>query len=462
MSFYKAKGAIGLDGLIEAGAGKDTIQAAHTLSALGYMADHGMTAKDFGGAQGMVNTAKTIGDIGAFQSQFQQAKGQNFTGNEADFMKTRLEADYAKGFASGQKMQQFADKNYGGNMQNMFKAETGWQYSRIMGAVSKAQQHGWNPETLGDYMGAMESVSAMGKAGAYELLGDEGYRQAEQGRVLNEGQGRVLNEGAKFEMLKMAASKSGFAGNNGAVSGQEMYNFLQAHQGNVGMVLSDGQAQQMGLGEHGGRYMASFTPKGEMMFSQAEAGSKATFYDVSNAQISRGASFDGTLLRMALSGDTGMLTGMMLGNKFQNPSHQEAEIGYLASKVSESLGGILSQRGMAADTSRAESGIRATASTPPFFIGASAYAAGSISAQSSNEETVNLLTSQYSYLIKNSLEEAANMGLDHSATVTKVASDIGQFTQAINHMASGKLSEDYGSAAPLPRSRMNEDKMWEP
>ena len=91
MSFYKAKGAIGLDGLIEAGAGKETIQAAHTPSALGYMADHGMTAKDFGGAKGMVDTAKTIGDIGAFQSQFKQAKSKNFSGSEADFMKTRLE-----------------------------------------------------------------------------------------------------------------------------------------------------------------------------------------------------------------------------------------------------------------------------------------------------------------------------------------------------------------------------------
>lgn len=453
MSFYKAKGAIGLDGLIEAGAGKDTIQAAHTLNALGYMADHGMTAKDFGGVQGMVNTAKAIGDIGAFQSQFQQAKEQNFAGDESDFMKTRAEADYAKGFASGQKMQHFADKNYGGNMQNMFKAETGWQYGRVMGAVSKAQQQGWNPETLGDYMGAMESVSAMGKAGAYKLLGDEGYRQSEQGRV--------LNEGAKFEMLKMAASKAGFAGNDGTVSGQEMSNFLQAHQGNVGVVLNSTQAASVGHAQGGGQFMLSMNPKtGDILMSRAErgsldkaynlstteAGSKDMQYSVSNAVISRGTMIDsGTAFQMALKGDQSIVRPVT--NQFLNDNQQSAEIAALSSALGGAASTFMQRQGVSADFARGEGHLSMGAGGGLIFK-AEGGVRGSVGGERTDRKVTDLMVQQYDSLIRSTLEEASATGLSTEGTRSLLSSRIEDYTNAFYKEVQSRNPESFGITSP--------------
>jgi hypothetical protein len=35
----------------------------------------------------------------------------------------------------------------------------------LLRAFGKAQQHGWNPETMQEYQGHMEALSAMGRAG---------------------------------------------------------------------------------------------------------------------------------------------------------------------------------------------------------------------------------------------------------------------------------------------------------
>jgi hypothetical protein len=453
MSFYKTKGAVGLKGLIDAGAGKETIQASQTLSALSSMAHHSMTPADFGGARGMVETAKTIGNVEAFQSQFQQAKDQGFAGDEADFMKTRAKADYAKGFASGQKMQQFADKNYGGNMQNMFKAETGWQYGRVMGAVSKAQQHGWNPETLREYMGAMESVSAMGKAGAYKLLGDEGYRQTEQGRV--------LNEGAKFEMLKMAASKAGFAGNDGAVSGQEMSNFLQAHQGNVGVVLNSAQAASVGHAQGGGQFMLSMNPKtGGILMSRAErgsldksynlstteAGSKDMQYSVSNAVISRGTMIDsGTAFQMALKGDQSIVRPVT--NQFLNDNQQSAEIAALSSALGGAASTFMQRQGVSADFARGEGHLSMGAGGGLIFK-AEGGVRGSVGGERTDRKVTDLMVQQYDSLIRSTLEEASSTGLSTEGTRSLLSSRIEDYTNAFYKEVQSRNPESFGVTSP--------------
>ncbi len=434
MSFYKTKGAVGLDGLIEAGAGKDTIQAAQTLKALSYMADHNMTPMEFGGAKGMLDTAKAIGDIEGFEKSYDLAKGGGYKGSPSDFMSMMREMEYSKGFAGGSKLQDIAQKHFGGNEQAMFGAFAAMQYGKTAGAITKAGQHGWTPDTLSEYMGNMDALSNMGRAGGYKLLGDNKFMATEQGKL--------LNEAAKFEMLSAAATQGGFAGSDGKVGGAEMYNFLQHHNGSVGAVLGDEQAKLFGH-DKGGRFNLSMTPDGKVVATEATRGSMDNTYDVNKLIISGGTEIDqGTAFQMALSGDSklvGQVTNPYMGDKSKN-----AEIAALSSALGKSASQFMQRQGVSADFTRGDAHLSLGGGGGIAF-----GASGRIGGERVDRKGTDLMTQQYGTLIRDALGEAKEKGLDMTDTRNLLSSRIENYTNAFYTEVQRHKPEDFGASAPL-------------
>lgn len=312
--------------LIKAGAGKGTIEAAQTLSSLAYMENQGMSPEDFGGSKGMLDTAKAIGDIEGFENSYSLAKAGGYEGSPNNFMSLMREMGYSKEFAESSKLQDIAGKHFGGNEQAMFGTFAAMQYGKTAGAVKKAEQHGWNPDTLGEYMGHMDALSNMGRAGGYKLLGDNKFMSTEQGKV--------LNEAARFEMLKTAATQGGFAGSDGKVGGAEMYNFLQHHNGSIGAVLGDEQAKLFGH-DKGGKFNLSMTPDGNVVATEATRGSMDNTYDVRQSTLTDNPlkTDPSTVWNKAKSMDAGFANTLLSGSPAQQDTMARTVAGLMAQNL---------------------------------------------------------------------------------------------------------------------------------
>jgi hypothetical protein len=439
MSFGGKLNNFSTDELIKAGAGKGTIEAAQTLSSLAYMEQQGMSPENFGDKKGMLDTAKAIGDIGGFESAYDLAKAGGYEGSPGDFMSLMREMGYSKGFAESSKLQDIAQKHFGGNEQAMFGAFAAMQYGKTAGAVKKAGQHGWTPDTLSEYMGHIDALSGIGKAGGYKLLGDQTFMQTEQGKV--------LNESARFEMLRTAATQGGFAGPDGNVSGAEMYNFLQHHNGSIGAVLGDEQAKLFGH-DKGGRFNLSMTPDGNVVATEATRGSMDNTYDVNKLIISGGTEIDrGTAFQMALNGDS-KLVGQVT-NPYLSGGAKDSEVAVLSRSLGLAASDYISRQGVSVDYSRGNVGISGGIGGNALFFKGGVEASGSTGGERRDQKATDLMIQGYDSLIRNSLNEASKKGLSTNETRELLRQNISDYSNAIYSEVRKNSPDKFGSYLPV-------------
>ncbi|HBG47379.1 MAG TPA: hypothetical protein DDW94_10380 [Deltaproteobacteria bacterium] len=84
---------------------------------------------------------------------------------------------------------------------------------------------------------------------------------------------------------------------------------------------------------------------------------------------------------------------------------------------------------------------------------------GKIGRRSVEDESINLLTSGYDKLIRQSVSEARDKGLNREETEKYVAGKIGDFTQGLYDQARNAKSLDYGASAPVGAAKRILDKV---
>jgi len=218
MAFGDTLDQIGVSGLRTAGATDQQIKAAATLKGLQVMQDNGMSATDFGGSHGMLETAQAIGGIEGFNEAYNQARSNGYEGNPAQFFAGMSAINFGRKFTDAQAIKNAADLHFGGNEQVMLGGIAKMHAHQAAMELQTAQNYGWTPERFGDYLGHLQALSGIGRARGYLAVGDKGIIRAESGRV--------ENEVAKYEMMRMAAGIAGFGDGDGSVNDGQLYNFL--------------------------------------------------------------------------------------------------------------------------------------------------------------------------------------------------------------------------------------------
>jgi len=175
---------------------------------------------------------------------------------------------------------------------------------------------------------------------------------------------------------------------------------------------------------------------------KGETGAEHIHKDVDKSVADHGIAI-GSAMQMALAKDPA-IAGFVSDHKLAKykPEAFNARVSETAKDLGEDVGKWLERQGVSAGN------IEGTISvgTPRIFgLGAN----GKLSRQSRESESVNLLTSEYDRLIRQSATEAGGKGLGREDTEKYVAEKIGEFTQRIYDQARKATSLDYGADAPI-------------
>ncbi|MBI3803483.1 MAG: conjugal transfer protein TraG N-terminal domain-containing protein [Nitrospirae bacterium] len=171
--------------------------------------------------------------------------------------------------------------------------------------------------------------------------------------------------------------------------------------------------------------------------SSSLSGSRNTSEDINKNTIDHGTSF-GSMMQMALRKDPALASMISdhTMNKY-NPGRFEANVAETAKDLANDVGGFISRQGLHAGymDGEASGGIRLGGSGTSIGIGTS----------SRESETVNLLSSEYDRVLRQSVGEANEKGLGPKETQKYVADQVGDLTKQIYDQARTSAPRDYGA-----------------
>jgi len=176
-------------------------------------------------------------------------------------------------------------------------------------------------------------------------------------------------------------------------------------------------------------------------YSSSLSGSREVTMDVRQNIVEHGVSI-GSAMQMALSRDPALASFISdhTLNKYK-PEAFEANVAETAKDLARDVGGFISRQGSSVGflEGRVSGGLGNRGLSGSIGTGR----------QSRESEGVNLLASQYDRLLRESVAEAKEQGLDKMETQKHVAGKVGDFTKEIYDRAKTSTSRDYGADAPI-------------
>lgn len=196
--------------------------------------------------------------------------------------------------------------------------------------------------------------------------------------------------------------------------------------------------------------------------SNRTSGREAVHKDVDKGIADHGIDI-GSAMQMALARDPAIAS--FVSDPNSNKYKRNANIAETAKDLGEDMGKWLSQKGQSIGYSEGGASGKIHGGIGLEILGNGGGISGSVDGKigriSLEEENVNLLTSRYDKLIRQSVSEAKEKGLDRNTTEAYVAGKIGDFTQNLYEQARGAKSIDYGADAPVGTAKRVLDKVDE-
>jgi len=187
-----------------------------------------------------------------------------------------------------------------------------------------------------------------------------------------------------------------------------------------------------------------------MDLSNRTSGREAIHKDVDKGISDHGVDI-GSAMQMALARDPAIAS--FVSDPNSNKYKRNANIAETAKDLGEDMGKWLSQKGQSIGYSEGSAGGSMHGGVGLKLLGTGGGISGSVDGKigrrSQENESVNILTSEYDKLIRQSVSEARGKGLNREETEKYVAGKIGDFTQNLYDQAREAKSIDYGADAPV-------------
>jgi hypothetical protein len=172
-------------------------------------------------------------------------------------------------------------------------------------------------------------------------------------------------------------------------------------------------------------------------FSLSQSGREKIDKDIDKSIVDHGVGV-GSAMQMALDRDPaiGRFVSDHTANKYK-PETFDANVAATAKDLAQDVGGFLHRNGASAGYAEGSVGFKI------------AGTGTTIGRRSTEDESINLLASEYDKKIRQSVGEAKEQGLGREETEKYVAGKIGGFTQGLYDQARKASSLEYGADAPL-------------
>lgn len=166
------------------------------------------------------------------------------------------------------------------------------------------------------------------------------------------------------------------------------------------------------------------------------SGSRNISEDINKSTVDHGVDI-GSAMQMALNRDPAIAKFVSDHTLAKyKPETFDANVAATAKDLSQDVGGFLKRNGASVGYAEGSAGLRV------FGIG------GAAGRKSIEEESINLLATEYDQKIRQSVREAKEQGLGREDTERYVAGKVGEFTQGLYDQARTASSLDYGASAP--------------
>ncbi|HLA04847.1 MAG TPA: hypothetical protein VJZ16_02575, partial [Syntrophales bacterium] len=196
--------------------------------------------------------------------------------------------------------------------------------------------------------------------------------------------------------------------------------------------------------------------------SNRTSGREAIHKDVDKGISDHGVNL-GSAMQMALARDPAIAS--FVSDPTLNKYKRNANIAETAKDLGEDMGKWLSRKGKSMGYSDGSASGNLHGGVGLSILGNGGGISGSVDGiigrRSAEEENVNLLTSEYDKLIRQSVSEAKEKGFDRNTTEKYVAGKIGDFTQNLYDQSREAKSIDYGADAPVGTAKHVLDKVGE-
>lgn len=172
-------------------------------------------------------------------------------------------------------------------------------------------------------------------------------------------------------------------------------------------------------------------------FSLSQSGREKIDKDIDKSIVDHGVEI-GSAMQMALDRDPAIARFVSdhTTNKYK-PQAFDANVAETAKDLAQDVGGFLHKNGASAGYAEGSIGFKA------------AGTGTTVGRRSTEDESINLLASEYDKKIRQSVGEAKEQGLGREETEKYVAGKIGGFTQGLYDQVRKASSLEYGADAPL-------------
>lgn len=175
-------------------------------------------------------------------------------------------------------------------------------------------------------------------------------------------------------------------------------------------------------------------------------GNRKVNYDEDTTVIDRSTKISpDTAFQMAIKGEQALVRPVT--NQFLSEKQQEAEILALSGALGKSWGAFMQRQGVSADYARGEAHLSVGAGGGLIFK-AEAGARGSVEGERLDKKTTDLMTQQADTLIRSTLTEAKQKGLDTNATRALLSSKIEDYSNAFYKEVQSQTPKKFGVSSP--------------
>jgi hypothetical protein len=180
--------------------------------------------------------------------------------------------------------------------------------------------------------------------------------------------------------------------------------------------------------------------------TKEEYGHSKKTYDEDVTIIDRGTKIGhDTAFQMAIKGDQALVRPVT--NQFLSDKQHEAEILALSGTLGKAWGTFMQRQGVSADYAKGEAHLSVGAGGGLVFK-AEAGAKGSVGGERWDKKTTDLMTQQADSLIRSTLTEAKQKGLDSNATRALLSSKIEDYSNVFYKEVQSHSPEKFGASSP--------------
>src|SRR3989304_8614087 len=194
--------------------------------------------------------------------------------------------------------------------------------------------------------------------------------------------------------------------------------------------------------------------------SQKWSGKRVVAEDTNKSSVDHGVDI-GSAMQMALARDQAIAS--FVSDPTLNKYKLNANIAETSKDLGEDMGKWLKKEGLSLGYSEGTMGGSVHGGVGLKILGTGGGISGStegrIGKKSQENESVNLLTSGYDKLIRQSVSEARDKGLNREETEKYVAGKIGDFKEDFYDLARKAKPLDYGASAPVGMAKRVLDKV---